>query len=141
MRGEDCARSRPAGAGLRRWMAAALAGAGLALAAGAAPAGEPAEEAAALEGEGAECRYIAQLCSALQLRDRELASARSDVSADATVENVDRYRDAFLAAETAAMHLAEAAKAIRGKHRREPACFCDCAELARMRMSETCRSQ
>lgn len=131
---------RASGAARRRAFPAAFAGAALVLGTTGAWASDPGEVAAALEGTAAECRYVGRLCRSLERRDRELTAARSAVAAEDSTENVGAYRDAFVAAELAAIELAEAANAIRRKHEAVPACFCDCAELVRMAGGAICGS-
>lgn len=135
-------RERPRGArGGRPGLAAAAVVAMLAASAGAAGEDGPGGTAAPLEGKAAECRYIGRLCTALEARDRELAAAKRAVGADDSAENVEAYRDAFVAAEAAAIGLAKAASEIRKKHDGVLACFCDCEELVRMARGDVCRSR
>jgi hypothetical protein len=93
-------------------------------------AGYPADHAASLADEAAECEYIRQLCDVSRRRDEEASAATRDVERDATPENVDRYRDAFAQAETAFGELEEAARAIQKKHPEAPACLEKCAGIA-----------
>lgn len=77
----------------------------------------------------AECSQARALCQQAQQREREFEAARLRVEADATVENVDRYRNAFLDSELALGKLRQAAMGSVRAHGHVPNCFHQCPML------------
>ncbi len=80
-------------------------------------------------GEPAECSEARALCQQAQQSEREFETARLRVEADATTENVGRYRDAFLDSELALSKLRRAAMASGRAHGHVLSCFHDCPVL------------
>jgi hypothetical protein len=79
--------------------------------------------------EPAECAQARDLCRQAEQSELEFEAARLRVEADATVENVGRYRDAFLDSEFALAKLRKAAIASGRAHGHVPRCFHQCPIL------------
>lgn len=92
-------------------------------------AGEETRRPGPTPSEPPECTQARALCREAQQREREYKAAKTRVEADATVENIDRYRDAFLDNELAFSKLQEAAVVSGRAHGQVPSCFHQCPTL------------
>ncbi|MGD9765939.1 MAG: hypothetical protein AB7V27_19810 [Candidatus Binatia bacterium] len=79
----------------------------------------------------AQCLRLRELCETAEKRDSELGAATRNVEADATVENIDRYRDAFMGSELALRQLHRAAAASVKAQGHVPRCVHQCPLLRR----------
>ena len=91
------------------------------------PAGD--EKSEATRAEQAECGQVRDLCEQAQRREQEFEAAKARVEGDASVENIDRYRTAFLVSETALSKLRKAAMDSAHAHGYVLACFQQCPVL------------
>jgi hypothetical protein len=92
-------------------------------------AGEAGQHAAGLKSEETECKYVLDLCARSKRCDATFVSAKKDLERDSSVENIDRYRDAFIDSHVAFTELSEAAKVIVRKHGKSPNCFQQCSGI------------
>ncbi|MGD9765398.1 MAG: hypothetical protein AB7V27_17000 [Candidatus Binatia bacterium] len=77
----------------------------------------------------AQCVRLQELCEQAEKRDSELNAATRDVEADASVENIGRYRDAFMDSEIAVRQLHRAAAASVKAQGHAPRCVHECPLL------------
>jgi len=89
-------------------------------------AGEASRHAAGLKSEKEEGRYVLALCARSRRLDLAFLSAKKNVEHDSTVENIDRYRHAFIDSHIAFADLSEAARVVVRKHGKPPNCFQKC---------------
>ena len=101
----------------------------VALGAGISAAGEAAQHAAGLGSEEAECKYVLDLCAQTKRSDAAFVGAKKMLEHDSSVENIDRYRNAFVASHDAFTELSEAAKVVVHKHGKSPNCLQPCSDL------------
>ncbi|MGC2758237.1 hypothetical protein [Candidatus Binatus sp.] len=92
-------------------------------------AGEAGQHIAQLPSTEAKCKYVLELCARARRYDAAYLSAKKDVERDSSVENIDRYREAFVDSSAAATELSDAAKAVALENGKSPKCFEPCADL------------
>jgi hypothetical protein len=88
-----------------------------------------AQDVSKLPSIEAKCKYVLELCAQARRRDAAYLSAKKDVERDSSPENIDRYREAFMSSNAAAIQLSDAAKAVVLQNGKPPACFEPCSGL------------
>lgn len=92
-------------------------------------AGETEQDVAQLRSTEAKCKYVLELCAQARRCDAAYLTAKKEVERDSSVENIERYREAFLNSNIAASKLSDAAKSVVQENGKSPKCFEPCSDL------------